>query len=90
MAKEVAAYAPSVGNRLGGDLGETYNPVEARQAENQLMEQGKCDATVTRGPNTSSLGQRLGGAAPEALEQSPSTEREARARAAEKRLGKEV
>lgn len=93
MAKEVAAYAPSTGHRLGGDLGEVYNPVEARRAESALMEQGQCEVAGGGSSNLGSVssgGQRLGtstdGPPLTVAASSPVlSEREARAQAAEKR-----
>lgn len=66
MTKEVAAYKPAQGHRLGGDIGEVYNAQEAREAEQALHARGHLEAERSAGNSSTSsgsaslMGQRLG------------------------------
>lgn len=88
MAKEVAAYRPPQGQRLGGDLGETYDSQQAKEAEIELMRHGKCDIRETSESSNGFGGQKLGSGQASSEIASPEAMREARARAAQERLNK--
>ena len=94
MAKEVEAFyadATRKGHRLGGDIPEAYDPVEAKEIADKLNRHSCVDSFRSSRSVPSSVGQRLGAPSVSISSPSPALDlaaenlREAAAKAAERR-----